>query len=58
MVSQVDGDSTLATLPDALAGHRLAGSAADRQRVQEALAKLGVNPLIVDAFREPRRKVA
>jgi hypothetical protein len=53
MVSQIDGDSTLATLPDALAGQRLAGSAADRQRVQEELAALGANPLLVDAFCEP-----
>ena len=36
--------------PDALAGHRLAGSAADRKRVREMLAKKGVNPLLVGAF--------
>jgi hypothetical protein len=58
LVGEIDGDSTLVALPDALAGHRLAGSAIDRQRVREALAELGANPLIVDAFREPAAKVA
>ena len=41
-------------LPDALAGHRLAGKATDVEAVQEALAELGVNPLIVRAFRDRR----
>jgi hypothetical protein len=45
-------------LPDALAGHRLAGSAADRERVQDALARLGVNPLLISAFRDSRRSAA
>ena len=31
LVGPVDDGSTLAALPDALAGHRLAGSAADRE---------------------------
>jgi hypothetical protein len=57
MVSQVDDGATLATLPDALSGQRLAGSAADRRRVQDGLAALGVNPLLVDAFCEPHGKV-
>jgi len=50
LVGPVDDGSTLAALPDALAGHRLAGSAADRARVREMLAKKGVNPLLVGAF--------
>jgi hypothetical protein len=50
LVGPVDDGSTLAALPDALAGHRLAGSAADRKRVREMLAKKGVNPLLVGAF--------
>ena len=58
VVGKVARDSTLAALPDALAGHRLAGSAAERERVQEALALLGVNPLLVDAFRERRQAAA
>jgi hypothetical protein len=58
IVSKLDSASTLAMLPDALAGHRLAGSAADRERVQDALARLGVNPLLIGAFRESRRSAA
>jgi hypothetical protein len=58
IVSKVDSASTLTMLPDALAGHRLAGSAADRERVQDALARLGVNPLLIGAFRESRRSAA
>jgi hypothetical protein len=58
LMNRFDGDTTLVTLPDTLAGHRLAGSAAVQERVQDTLGRLGVNPLIVDAFRERRRKVA
>jgi hypothetical protein len=58
LMSRLEGDNTLATLPDTLAGYRLAGSAANPELVQDTLARLGVNPLIVDAFREPNRKVA
>jgi hypothetical protein len=50
IVGMVASEATLAALPDALVGHRLAGSAADRERVQEALTRLGVNPLLVGAF--------
>jgi non-ribosomal peptide synthetase component E (peptide arylation enzyme) len=46
-----DAGSTLAVLPDALSGQRLAGHADDRAAVQDRLAALGVNPLIVGAFR-------
>jgi hypothetical protein len=53
-VSRVDGGASLAVLPDALGGQRLAGSAADRAKVQEALTRLGVNPLLVGAFRDRR----
>ncbi len=52
------GGGTLAVLPDALAGHRLAGSAADRDAVRDALAKLGANPLLAGAFRDRRRTAA
>jgi hypothetical protein len=54
-VSRVDGGAALAVFPDALAGQRLAGSAADRAKVRETLAQLGVNPLLVGAFRDRRR---
>ena len=50
-VRRVDGGAALAVLPDALAGQRLAGSTAHRTIVREALAQLGVNPLLVGAFR-------
>ena len=50
-----DGGAALAALPDALAGHRLAGIAADAGDGAAALATLGVNPLVVEAFRERRR---
>jgi hypothetical protein len=44
--------ASLAVLPDALAGHRLSGIADNPDTVQAALAKLGINPLVVEAFRE------
>lgn len=58
VVSEVGGGGTLAALPDALAGHRLAGNAGDREAVQAALTERGVNPLLVGAFRERRRPAA
>jgi hypothetical protein len=48
-VRRTDGDACVTALPDALAGHRLAGIAATED-VRAALATLGVNPLLVDAF--------
>jgi hypothetical protein len=39
-------------LPDRLSGHRLAGRAQDNARAREALAGLGLNPLMVEAFRD------
>jgi hypothetical protein len=53
-----DGGGTLAVLPDALAGHRLAGIAADHDVLEAGLAKLGANPLLVGAFRKRRRSAA
>jgi AMP-binding enzyme len=46
------GNATLAALPDALAGHRLAGSAASPDTVRDVLAGLGLNPLVIAAFRD------
>jgi hypothetical protein len=47
------GQSALLTaLPDRLSGHRLAGRAQDNARAREALAELGLNPLMVEAFRD------
>ena len=42
----------LTALPDRLSGHRLAGKAQDNARAREALLQLGLNPLMVEAFRD------
>jgi len=42
----------LTALPDRLSGHRLAGRAQDNARARDALAELGLNPLMVEAFRD------
>jgi hypothetical protein len=42
----------LTALPDRLSGHRLAGRAQDNARAREALSGLGLNPLMVEAFRD------
>ena len=42
----------LTALPDRLSGHRLAGRAQDNARAREALIELGLNPLLVEAFRD------
>jgi hypothetical protein len=55
LVKQVATDAVLAALPDALAGHRLAGDAPDRAAIREALDAQGVNPLVSGAFADRRR---
>ncbi len=57
-LAAVDSAATLAALPDAIAGHRLAGSAADPAAIQEELALRGANPLLVNAFRARRLPAA
>ncbi len=42
----------LTALPDRLSGHRLAGRAQENARAREALNELGLNPLMVEAFRD------
>ncbi len=42
----------LTALPDRLSGYRLAGRAQDNARGREALNQLGLNPLMVEAFRD------
>jgi hypothetical protein len=42
----------LTALPDRLSGYRLAGRAQDNVRARDALAQLGLNPLMVEAFRD------
>jgi hypothetical protein len=51
-IAEVDAAATLAALPDAMTGHRLAGSAADPTGIRQALAGRGLNPLLINAFRE------
>ncbi|WP_454628316.1 AMP-binding protein [Bradyrhizobium cenepequi] len=42
----------LTALPDRLSGHRLAGRAQDNARARNAMTELGLNPLMVEAFRD------
>lgn len=53
-IARIAEGSTLAALPDTLAGQRLAGVASDRGAIREALAAQGVNPLVVASFRDRR----
>jgi AMP-binding enzyme len=50
-VGGLNGGAIIAALPCAFGGHRLAGSADDSTAVRAALANLGINPLVADAFR-------
>jgi hypothetical protein len=51
LIAGIEDGSTLAALPDLLAGHRLAGAGADREAICDALLAHGANPLLVAAFR-------
>ena len=55
LVAAHDGAATIAALPDALLGERLAGSAGDAETLAGELRAQGVNPLIAGAFRARRR---
>src|SRR5262245_9242069 len=57
-ITRAADGSTLAALPDGLAGHRLAGVAADRNAIRRVLAEQGANPLIIGAFRERRDRAS
>jgi non-ribosomal peptide synthetase component E (peptide arylation enzyme) len=54
-VARIDPQSSVAALPDALIGQRLAGVAIDRRAVQRALAAQGAQPLLTAAFGEQRK---
>jgi hypothetical protein len=54
LVGGIEDGSTLAALPDVLAGHRLAGAGSDRDAICDALLAHGANPLLVAAFRARR----
>ena len=49
---RLGSNAMLTALPDRLSGHRLAGRTDDNARAREALAELGLNPLMVEAFRD------
>jgi hypothetical protein len=51
LVGRANGGAFITALPDALAGHRLAGISGGQGDIRAALAGNGVNPLIADAFR-------
>jgi hypothetical protein len=54
LVAEVDVGATLVAVPDVMMGHRLAGASSDLAGVRKALAGRGVNPLLINAFLEPR----
>jgi hypothetical protein len=53
-----DGAATLAVLPDALAGNRLAVSCADPDTTRASLTDAGASPLLVEAFEGRPRSAA
>jgi hypothetical protein len=50
LVTDIDSGGRIAALPDPFSGYRLAGAADDSGGLRQALIKLGVNPLVADAF--------
>jgi hypothetical protein len=52
LVAQADQEANLAALPDTFAGHRLAGTSKDRASMRHTLSAIGLNPLVVRAFRD------
>lgn len=56
LVNSIDSNAgSLAVLPNPLAGHRLEGTATDRDAIQASLRKCGANPLLVGAFQQRPR---
>jgi hypothetical protein len=53
-VSRLEPGAMLAAFPDGLAGQRVAGIAVHRDAIRDALAELGFNPLVINAFRVRR----
>lgn len=51
VIAEIDAHATLTALPDILTGQRLAGSSPDGEALRQVLARRGVNPLILGAFR-------
>lgn len=57
-LGRIERGCTLAALPNALIGYRLAGEAVDRATLRRSLTEFGANPLIVRAFRGRGEKSA
>jgi len=51
LAAGAEAGGTLAVLPDAAVGQRLAGNARDIERVRQDLVARGINPLVIEAFR-------
>lgn len=56
VVGRIDKAATLASLPDPLIGQRLIGNTSARNTIQAALKAVGINPLVVAAFRDRRER--
>jgi hypothetical protein len=54
LIAPIDRDGAVAPLPDALAGHRLAGIGGDRAAIHDKLVDQGASPLVAGAFRDKR----
>ena len=50
LITDIDSGGRIAALPDPFSGYRLAGAADDSGGLRQALIRLGVNPLVADAF--------
>jgi AMP-binding enzyme len=53
-IAPIDPKGAVAPLPDAIAGHRLAGIGGDRSTIHDKLVEQGASPLLAGAFRERR----
>lgn len=58
LVREAGGDASITALPDALAGHRLAGVASDADAMRATLDARGASPLVSDAFRDWSKRTA
>ena len=55
-VAPIDPEGAVAPLPDAIAGHRLAGVGGNRGSIYDRLIDQGASPLLAGAFRERRAR--
>ena len=51
-VQTAGSDTAISVMPDEIGGDRLEGDTGNREAIQAALAQAGLNPLIIDAFRD------